>query len=224
MIWRSQHFLTRPCSFQNTNALFLLTQCQCHPENGVRVSDRAMIITVTLICAYFAAWDATKKHGVEYPKFETGPVGRNGFQTATMHSVGEDAPMPFLIRLKADGDPSEFFVWFFGLKFKLPFTTSPAMGNSNTRGIEEPPRMVEAILAQVPVGTPVDDAQRFMEREGFKCSRSTNAAFLDRTGLDYVYCDRWEASGFVKRRWQVAIVHRDGKVTEVLASTGLVGP
>jgi len=95
---------------------------------------------------------------------------------------------------------------------------------SVTRDIQEPPRMVEAVLAQIPVGTPVDDAQRFMEREGFACSRNTNAEFLDRKGLDYVYCDRSEGSGFVQRRWQVAVIHRDGKVVEVLASTGLVGP
>ncbi|HEY1187068.1 MAG TPA: hypothetical protein VGE74_05390 [Gemmata sp.] len=92
-----------------------------------------------------------------------------------------------------------------------------------TRGIEEPPRMVEAILAHVPLGTPVEDAQRFMEREGFKCSRRTSADFLDRKSLDYIYCDRSESS-VVSRRWQVAVVYRDGKVVEVLASTGLVGP
>jgi hypothetical protein len=95
---------------------------------------------------------------------------------------------------------------------------------SVTRGIEEPPRMVEAILGRVPVGTPVDDAQRFMEREGFTCTRTADGKFLDREGLDYVYCDRSEGEGVVQRRWQVAIVHRDGKVAEVLASTGLVGP
>jgi hypothetical protein len=39
-----------------------------------RFSIRAVMITVTLICAYFAAWDATKKYGIEYPKFEFGPV------------------------------------------------------------------------------------------------------------------------------------------------------
>jgi hypothetical protein len=94
---------------------------------------------------------------------------------------------------------------------------------SVTRGIEEPPRMVEAVLGQVPVGTPVEDAQRFMEQEGFACSREANAEFLDRKGLDYLYCDRSEG-GIVQRRWQVAVVHRDGKVTEVIASTGLVGP
>jgi hypothetical protein len=94
---------------------------------------------------------------------------------------------------------------------------------SVTRDIEELPRMVEAVLGQIPVGTPIDDAQRFMEREGFACSRKTNAEFLDRMGLDYVDCDRSEG-GIVRRRWQVAVVHRDGKVTEVIARTGLVGP
>jgi hypothetical protein len=95
---------------------------------------------------------------------------------------------------------------------------------SITRGIAEPSRMVEVVLSQVPVGTPIEDAQRFMEREGFKCSRTTNGHFLDRKGLDYVYCDRTEASGWIDCRWQVAIVHRDGKVAEVLASYGLTGP
>lgn len=92
-----------------------------------------------------------------------------------------------------------------------------------TQGIEDPPRMVEAIVDRVPVGTPVDDAQRFMQREGFSCSRRTNEAFLDREGLNYIYCSRSEG-GIVRRKWKVAILHRDGKVIEVLASTGLVGP
>jgi hypothetical protein len=84
--------------------------------------------------------------------------------------------------------------------------------------------MIEAVLVRVPIGTSVEEAQRFMELEGFACSRNTNESFLDRTGLDYIYCDRSEGRGWVSRRWQVAIVHRDRKVVEVLASTGLIGP
>ena len=95
--------------------------------------------------------------------------------------------------------------------------------HSVTRGVQEPRRMIAAILGQIPVGTSVADAERFMRPEGFKCSETTNGEFLDRQGLDYLYCDRSD-SGIVQRRWQVAIVHRDGKVSEVLASTGLVGP
>ncbi len=84
--------------------------------------------------------------------------------------------------------------------------------------------MVEAVLGQIPVGTSIDEAQRFMEREGFKCSRSVNEAFRDRKGLDYIHCDRSDGSRLVQRRWQIAIVHRDGKVVEALATAGLVGP
>jgi hypothetical protein len=84
--------------------------------------------------------------------------------------------------------------------------------------------MVELILSHVPVGTPIEDASRFMEREGFECSRSTDAEVPDRK-RDYLYCNRWESIGFlVSRRWHVSIAYRDGKVTEVTASTGLVGP
>ena len=92
-----------------------------------RFSVRAVLITVTMICAYFGAWGATKTHGIQYPKIEYGPVGPDGIQTVTIHSVGEDSPMPFLIRLKVDGEPSEYYIWFFGLKSKLPFTSASAM-------------------------------------------------------------------------------------------------
>jgi hypothetical protein len=109
----------------------------------------------------------------------------------------------------------------------LALLLASAFGCTNSRtvtnGIEEPSRMVEVILTKLPVGTPIEDAQVFMEREGFKCSSSTNAAFGDRTGLDYVTCDRLEGSEPVRRRWQVAVVHQSGKVVEVLASTGLIG-
>jgi hypothetical protein len=55
-----------------------------------------------------------------------------------------------------------------------------------TRGISEPPRMIEAILGQIPVGTPIDEAQSFMGREGFECSRMVNESFGERKGLDSV--------------------------------------
>ena len=94
---------------------------------------------------------------------------------------------------------------------------------SATRDITEPPRMVDSILGHVPIGTPIDDAQRFMEAEGFSCSRQMNSTWGDRRGVDYLYCNREEGNSFVMRRWQIAILHRDGKVTEVLANTGLNG-
>ena len=83
--------------------------------------------------------------------------------------------------------------------------------------------MKRVILKIVPLGTPLEVAQRLMAEEGFLCFRRTKASVLDREGIDSLWCDRLEG-GIVQRRWQVALVHRDGRVTEVLPSTGLVGP
>jgi len=95
---------------------------------------------------------------------------------------------------------------------------------SKTRGFEESAVMVKVILDAAPVGSSVETARRFMEREGFHCTEKTNSSFSeDRTGIDYLYCGRSEGL-IVQRKWMVAIVHRKGKVVEVLANTGLIGP
>lgn len=86
--------------------------------------------------------------------------------------------------------------------------------------------MAQTISAHAPIGMSVDQAQKFMEREGFRCSRQTNAEFAGLDGrFDYLYCDRSEREmPLVDRRWQVAIIHHEGKVVRVVANTGLVGP
>jgi len=84
--------------------------------------------------------------------------------------------------------------------------------------------MVEAVLAHALLGISVQAARRFMVCDGFGCSPQSNAEFLGREGLDYVYCNRSEGNpSLVSRRWQVAMVHQDCKFVEVLASTGLTG-
>jgi hypothetical protein len=94
-----------------------------------------------------------------------------------------------------------------------------------TKGVSDPGRMVALIEDRVPLGAPVEDAERFMRSEGFTCTRVIHGDWGERRGLDYPYCDRSEqAGGWVDRRWQIAVFQRDEKVTEVLANTGLVGP
>lgn len=112
-----------------------------------------------------------------------------------------------------------FALFLSGVSFLVGCITTPSV----TRGLTTSADMANQISAKVPTGTPVDDAQEFMEREGFTCTRTANGDWGERKGLDYLYCDRTEG-GVVSRRWQIAIVHADGKVTEVLANTGLIGP
>jgi hypothetical protein len=103
------------------------------------------------------------------------------------------------------------------------FVAGCATSSGLTRGIKEPSDMQRIVRTAVPPGSDLQDAQRFMEKEGFHCSRQTNTSFGGRIGIDYLWCDRSDG-GVVKRRWQVAIVHQNGKVSEILATTGLVGP
>jgi hypothetical protein len=100
---------------------------------------------------------------------------------------------------------------------------SPGQPGTVTRSLTEPDQMAAAVLAATPVGTPLALARSFMEREGFRCTEQANQALGDRTGLEWLYCDRSEGSGLVTRRWQVLVIHRGGKVVDVRASTGLIG-
>jgi hypothetical protein len=96
--------------------------------------------------------------------------------------------------------------------------------SSLTRGIKESPEMVKVILRSMPLGTPIDAAERFMRGEGFHCSEVVNDSFGNRSGIDYLYCSRSEGRGFVRRVWKIAIIDRGGRVAEILANTGLEGP
>ena len=86
-----------------------------------RFTLRTLAIVVTLICAYFPAWQATKEYGCSQ-------LSKIGFATA---------PIPFVVSVKEGYSKIEhgyhqgettgrilFYLWFFGLTCKLPFEWS----------------------------------------------------------------------------------------------------
>ena len=94
-----------------------------------------------------------------------------------------------------------------------------------TAGIEQPALMQSTLVKNIPKGTPLADAKRFMEREGFECSITRNGSFSGRDGIDYIYCDRHDRVDiWVSRRWQIALVLEDDTVADVSVSHGLIGP
>lgn len=123
-----------------------------------------------------------------------------------------------------------------GFAILIVFVGGCAGSRTVTYDIQDPDRMVEVVSRLAPVGTPIDDAQRMMKREGFKCSRITNGDFFvsireeqkvdeeHREGLDFVKCSRLHDGYFVYSTWEVALVHRDGKVVEVLPQVRFYGP
>jgi len=90
---------------------------------------------------------------------------------------------------------------------------------------EQPAQAAAQIQNWVPVGTSLADARHIMEQHQFKCSVMTNSSFGDLKSADFLYCDYSASAGWpIIRRWQVALVLSDSKISDVRVSTGLIGP
>ena len=96
-----------------------------------RFSLRTLAVLVTLVCAYFAAWEVTKRYGV--PTFD--PRGTPMFKVTS--------PIPFVLAyedthgfgiggIESDGGMmgasamngppvTYYYLWLFGPKLKIPF-------------------------------------------------------------------------------------------------------
>jgi len=90
--------------------------------------------------------------------------------------------------------------------------------------IGESTAMRSAILELIPMGTPIADAGRRLGREGFQCQPPSLARFGEQGPLRYAYCDGRSCGLPVYRRWQLALVDSDGRLSDVLVANGLVGP
>jgi hypothetical protein len=94
-----------------------------------------------------------------------------------------------------------------------------------TRNINDAPEMRNTIMNAVPIGSQIAAAQVFMMKNDFSCRLETNATFGNQSGIDFLYCDKQAGvDRVVGRRWQVALLEKDGKVLDVLVTTGFLGP
>jgi hypothetical protein len=90
----------------------------------------------------------------------------------------------------------------------------------------------QEIKKHIPTGTTIEDARRIMEANGFKCQLMERSFFAEReeddhplpvhSDIDFLYCDKEKGGLFCDRRWQVAIVHEHGIVSDVFVSIGRI--
>jgi hypothetical protein len=76
-----------------------------------------MLLVLTLVCVYFAAWEATKEYGISPP----GGPAVNAFELVSMADSKEYSPMPFVL-CRIGSYPSqtvEYDVWLPGRRFRL---------------------------------------------------------------------------------------------------------
>ena len=98
----------------------------------------------------------------------------------------------------------------------------------NEKLSEQPTQAASQIQSWVPVGTSLADAQHIMQQHHFTCSVMTNSGSGDSKPVVFLYCDRRiadrQANRDVIRRWQVALIVSDGKISAMRVSTGSSGP
>ena len=90
--------------------------------------------------------------------------------------------------------------------------------------------MKQELKKFIATGGAIEDAKRIMEANGFTCVMNERSDFAEMEedeflathhDLDYLYCDKERGGFFCDRRWQVAIVHKNGVVSDILVSIGL---
>jgi hypothetical protein len=91
-----------------------------------RFSVRTLAIFVTLVCAYFGAWEATKRHGIKqgggHMLLSIDPIEFGSIASA-------DSPYPLIVaynesinqRPVTSKNRRRYYVWLFGPEIKLPF-------------------------------------------------------------------------------------------------------
>ena len=100
---------------------------------------------------------------------------------------------------------------------------------------DDPQAMKQEVLKKVPIGSPIQDARKIMEENGFAVAAYENADFVEypngdynreilHKGEDFLLCYKKSTPFFfVTREWMIIIVHGGDVVSDIFVNTGLTG-
>lgn len=82
------------------------------------------------------------------------------------------------------------------------------------------------LQSRIPIGTTVMEGERRLAKMGFDVRSREGALFVGMNAPgNFLHGDLQRSAGLmVSRRYQVALVHSNGNIFLILATTGLVGP
>ncbi len=97
--------------------------------------------------------------------------------------------------------------------------------------------MKKQLLLLIPIGSDIATAHDIFRSNGFTTEYMVQSDFMETSGptgqrklhtkVDFLYAD-FERSknilGLIVERWQIAVVHKNGKVFAIYISYGLIGP
>ena len=93
-----------------------------------RFSVRTLLILVTLVCAYFGAWQITSRYGIKDKMVVRGPIGKShGYERSRADVI---CPAPFLIRVSENkGRWITWLFWFGGNYYHIIEGRPPSSGD-----------------------------------------------------------------------------------------------
>jgi len=108
-----------------------------------RFSVRTLAIVVRLVCVYFGAWEATKRHAISVRKEEIGSVFEGDWERRVVAMQDAQAIYPCILihdegkwlaphpNIRAWEIERRWQIWLFGLTIDLPYV---AISNEYPRG------------------------------------------------------------------------------------------
>jgi hypothetical protein len=117
------------------------------------------------------------------------------------------------------------------LTWLVLLTTLSLMACSTLKPIRlypHPAEMRQELLTHIPLGTLQSVALATMQKNGFTCRLMRDASFSAMgtvyEHINFIYGDREKSTGYISRRWQIALVLKAAEVVDILVSYGLIGP
>src|SRR5262245_6774079 len=102
----------------------------------LQFSVRTLAIFVTLVCAYFGAWEATKRYGTRLDKTTRFFNYKGGTYSYDEYVLDASSPCPFVVRRDVYEMPNppltvvvnptrRYYLWLFGTVWKMPIDEEP---------------------------------------------------------------------------------------------------
>jgi hypothetical protein len=106
------------------------------------------------------------------------------------------------------------------------FFSSAVFAQDKIHFYEDTAQMRKEMLSHIPIGTPIETAEKIMNANKCDCSYMKDEEFaagkILHSHIDYLYCFHDQPCIWSSDHWQIAIVYKEGKVTDVLVAFSII--
>jgi hypothetical protein len=98
------------------------------------------------------------------------------------------------------------------------------MGQSKMKFYEDTTLMKKEVLSYIPAGTPTSTAIEILKKNGFIYYEDIkDGDFLHHSHIDFLFLYHDETAIIALNRWQLAVIYKEDKVTDVVVKFVIIG-